>query len=188
MDLGATICIPNGEPLCEKCPLQQMCKGYKMAKQKGVSIEKELPVKTGKVKRRIENRTVFLLEYDGKIAVHKRDKNGLLGGLWEYISTEEHLSVEQVEALLERNDFPSYEMKLCGEAKHIFSHIEWRMIGYYIKLSKEERFTDSDFYKELSWVTIADKKANYAIPSAFRVYDRWIEKEMCPETKRNRMV
>ena len=29
MELGATVCVPNGEPKCEKCPLKSGCGAYK---------------------------------------------------------------------------------------------------------------------------------------------------------------
>ncbi len=28
MDLGATVCIPNGRPLCEDCPVSRFCLAY----------------------------------------------------------------------------------------------------------------------------------------------------------------
>ena len=72
MDLGATICIPNGRPLCEKCPLAELCEGRKQ------DVAMMLPVKPSKKPRRIEEKTVFVLEEDKKYALNKRPSKGLL--------------------------------------------------------------------------------------------------------------
>ena len=45
MELGEVICIPNGKPLCEKCPLSHLCLAHKEGR------EMELPKKAEKKKR-----------------------------------------------------------------------------------------------------------------------------------------
>ena len=45
MDLGATVCLPNGAPRCEVCPLAELCLGLAR------STAPELPVKTKKKER-----------------------------------------------------------------------------------------------------------------------------------------
>ena len=59
MKLGATVCLPNGAPKCNECPLQELCRAHL------VGDEESLPVKTKAKKRKIEQRTVFLLVCDG---------------------------------------------------------------------------------------------------------------------------
>ena len=44
MELGELICIPNGEPNCLKCPLQQFCIAYQN------NLTNEIPVKGKKSK------------------------------------------------------------------------------------------------------------------------------------------
>ena len=44
MELGEVICIPNGKPLCEKCPLSHLCLAHKEGR------EMELPKKAEKKK------------------------------------------------------------------------------------------------------------------------------------------
>ena len=55
MELGATVCIPNGQPHCEDCPWKDDC----VALTKGIQME--LPVKQTKKKRRIEEKKVLIL-------------------------------------------------------------------------------------------------------------------------------
>ncbi|MEG2511624.1 MAG: A/G-specific adenine glycosylase [Acetivibrio sp.] len=162
MDLGATICIPNGKPLCEKCPILKYCIGF----QKGIA--EELPIKPPKKARRKEDKTVFILEMNDKIALHKRQEKGLLSGLWEFPNTEGKLSIERVEKLLKENKILNYEMQLLGEAKHIFSHVEWKMRGYGIVIKEAPEM--SRLFPELEWVEKEEIEKTYALPSAFAVF------------------
>ncbi|CAN4042094.1 S-layer-like proteiny domain, partial [Dysosmobacter welbionis] len=75
MELGATVCAPNGPPRCLECPAMAFCKG----RLRGTA--EDLPVKGAKKPRRVEEKTVFLLVRDGKIALRKRPGTGLLAGL-----------------------------------------------------------------------------------------------------------
>ena len=78
MDLGAVICLPNGAPLCEACPWNGSCVAHARGR------ETELPVVPAKKKRPVEERTVFLIYYDQRLALRKRPEKGLLAGLYEY--------------------------------------------------------------------------------------------------------
>lgn len=77
MELGAMVCIPNGKPLCETCPLMHLCRAFKEETQA------KIPVKPPKKERRIEQRAVMLVQCGDKFILHKRPKKGLLAGLWE---------------------------------------------------------------------------------------------------------
>ena len=61
MELGATVCLPNGAPLCEKCPAAPFCRAH---------LEEhtdQLPVKAPKKPRRAEKRTVYLLFHQNQL-------------------------------------------------------------------------------------------------------------------------
>ena len=55
MELGATVCLPNGAPRCESCPAASVC----MAHQTGAW--QRLPVKGKKAPRQVRELTVFVL-------------------------------------------------------------------------------------------------------------------------------
>ena len=55
MDLGATVCLPNGTPLCGACPVSAFC----AARKEG--LQARLPVAEKKAPRRVEKRTVLLI-------------------------------------------------------------------------------------------------------------------------------
>ena len=159
MDLGAMVCIPNGQPLCAKCPLSDYC----VAHEKG--IEMQLPFKMKKKSRKIEKKTILVLEYAGKIAIRKRKNNGLLAGMWELPNLSEWVEKKNIVELLEKetNDYQIIEL---GEDKHIFTHKEWHMIGYYIKLSGILKMDD------YIWVSKEEIEDKYAIPTAFTYFIR----------------
>lgn len=72
MELGATICRPNGRPFCEQCPLEDICEANKH------HMQMALPFQSKKAKRRMESRTVFILKCGDKYAIIKRPNKGLL--------------------------------------------------------------------------------------------------------------
>lgn len=168
MELGATVCIPNGKPLCGKCPLKSHC----LALEKNIVME--LPVKAAKKARRIEDKTVLILEYQDCYALHKRPEKGLLSGLWEFPNLEGRLPIQEVEALMEQLEAPDYEMELLGDAKHIFSHVEWHMLGYKIHLNQLSSQAQLKKDRDLVWVKKVQMEKEYALPSAFSVYRKKI--------------
>ena len=161
MDLGAMICIPNGEPLCDKCPLKKFCEARKHG------IQNELPIKAKKKPRKIEEKTILILECDGNIAVRKRAAKGLLAGLWEFPSVEGKMSKKELEKVFSEEGW-QVEISEMGESIHIFSHIEWHMIGFRVKLKEQIR------KEEYTWVSVSELKEKYAIPTAFQAYTKQI--------------
>ena len=77
MELGATVCVPNGQARCEECPLKNLCRGHRDG------IELEFPKKAAKKPRRVEERTVLVLLRGDDRAIRKRPPKGLLSGLYE---------------------------------------------------------------------------------------------------------
>lgn len=156
MELGATVCAPGGEPKCLVCPLNAQCEGYRQG------VARELPVKAKKKERRIEERTVFLLVCDGELAIRKRAEAGLLAGLWELPSVEEALSPEGAAEVLRDWGTRPLAVKPMPAAKHIFTHVEWHMTGYWVELQERPA--------GFTWAGRETLKREYALPSAFRAY------------------
>lgn len=163
MEIGATVCIPNGQPKCAECPLQSLCLAHRQ------DITNEIPVKAPKKGRRIEERTILLLEYQGKLAVNKRPAKGLLAGLYEYPNLEGKLSAEEVEALIENENGKIRNIELLKSGKHIFSHVEWHMTGYRVILDKTPE--NAVFVEKQKILN------EYSIPSALRVYTEYVEND-----------
>ncbi len=158
IEVGAVVCIPNGAPLCGQCPFHTVCAA------KSLGIISELPVKTPKKKRKIEEKTVLLLEYKDKIAIRKRSQEGLLASMYEFFNVPGKLGLSQV-----RDMFPNIcSVEELPGAKHIFSHTEWHMDGYFLSLGE---LPEGDFLFA-EWETI---QKTYAIPSAFTAYKKYLD-------------
>lgn len=158
MELGAIICIPNGQPKCEECPWDTRCQAHKK------DLTSVIPVKTPKKPRKIVNKTVFILNNGGKIALHKRPVKGLLAGLWEFPNVDGTLSLEEIREQLEKWNITDFIIQSVQEGKHIFSHVEWQMKGYHIDI-KEKKVEEP-----WVWATKKEQKEAYAIPSAFEIF------------------
>ena len=167
MELGAVVCVPNGPARCMECPVAALCKAYHHG-----TVD-ELPVKAPKKKRTIENRTVLVIQDGERTAIHKRPQEGLLAGLYELPNVEGHLSMDEALQKVKEMNLEPLHIETLPEAKHIFSHIEWRMTGYRIRVSSlEER-------KESSFIFTEKKQSEkqYAIPSAFRAYIKYMKEK-----------
>lgn len=159
MELGATICLPNGTPKCLCCPVSQLCRAY----QAGTMMD--FPVKPEKKKRRMEQRTVFLFFSNGKTALRKRPETSLLAGMWEFPNTASALTQVEAERWLEEQGFSVASLSPLPDAKHIFSHIEWHMNGFSVQLLSEP---ENDWV----WVGREELEKEYAVPAAFKLYFR----------------
>ncbi|MCH5252605.1 MAG: A/G-specific adenine glycosylase [Lachnospiraceae bacterium] len=170
MELGEVICIPNGMPLCEECPLADGCQAKREGKQT------ELPVKPEKKRRRIEKRTLLILEWEGQIGIARRKPTGLLAGLWEFPSMEGHLSLKDIEQFLNKNGISGTKIERMKSGKHIFSHVEWHMRGYHIVLSPDQVPEDKtqDIVPDVIWTEKEELEKTYAIPVAFHSFLRQI--------------
>ncbi|MBQ1264648.1 MAG: A/G-specific adenine glycosylase, partial [Oscillospiraceae bacterium] len=135
MELGATVCVPNGEPHCEVCPLRQLCAAN------AHQTQAKYPVKSPKKEKKLQEKTVFVLTCDGHCAVSKRPDTGLLAGLWELPNIEGKCSAQQAISQAEAWGTQPKELIKELEKVHIFTHIKWEMRCFYIVCSqKSEQF------------------------------------------------
>lgn len=165
MELGAIVCLPNGRPLCEKCPVMHLCNAFKQ------NTWSQIPVKPPKKARKLEEKTVLLIELDGKFAIRKREEKGLLAGLWELPTVEGYMEREKLENYLATLNITAESIHPLGKAKHIFTHIEWHMLGYYIRINQ---LTGDYSEYDHSWIWASKDEINeiYTIPNAFQAYTK----------------
>lgn len=163
MDLGATICIPKGAPLCDRCPIARYCEAY---------IKGEpafYPEPSPKKMRRIEEKTVLLISSGGDRALRRREDKGVLAGMWEFPTLGGHLNEGEVRDFLTSCGYVVSEVEEGPEGRHVFSHIEWEMISYRIQVPpviKETSGGDRPFV----FVSQKEMAEHYALPSAFRLF------------------
>lgn len=171
IELGALICVPNGMPKCEECPVKEWC----LAREENRVME--LPVKTKAKARKIEKRTVFIVKDGEKVLIRKRPSKGLLSGLYELPNELGHLEEEEVIAYCKKNNLSPLRLKKLGSGKHIFSHVEWHMEGYAIQLDElEENRTEEMLFAEPKEI-----EKEYPIPSAFEYYMQFLDIKLGPE-------
>ena len=156
MELGATVCAPNGPPRCLECPARDFCLG----RLRGTA--EDLPVKGAKKPRRVEERTVFLLLRQGQVALRKRPKTGLLAGLWEFPNAEGTLDEAEASAVVESWGLVPRQWESRLTARHIFTHVEWHMTGYTLEVA-------GDGPADFTWTDAGGLKER-AVPSAFARY------------------
>lgn len=159
IELGATVCTPGDSPRCTDCPLALLCTAAREGRQA------ELPVRIPKTKRRVEERTVLVIrDGEGRIAIRRRPAEGLLGGLYEFPCMNGYAGEASVQAYLADGGLTVGTLSPLPAAKHLFSHIEWRMQGYAACVSAPAPVAD------WLWVTPSELDTVYAIPSAYAVY------------------
>lgn len=155
MELGAMVCVPNGTPHCEECPLADLCLAHLH------HVTDVIPVKTPKKPRKIQKKTVFFLEHQGKIAIRKRKEDGLLAGMWEFPNAEGVLSPQEETEFFKEMGIEAKHLERAGSAVHVFTHIEWQM--QIVKGSCQ-----SANATDLRWVTKQELFKEVTLPTAFK--------------------
>ena len=164
MEIGATVCVPNGMPKCQECPWHELCQ----ARIHGTIGF--FPVKTKAKERRIEEKTVLIIRDGEKIALGKRPAKGLLAGLYELPNLEGHLSEENVLDYTREQGLLPLQIKKLPDAKHIFSHVEWHMTGYMIYVADVDTVSETSPNGNYILTEIDTIQQEYPIPAAFEKY------------------
>ncbi len=162
MELGETVCLPNGEPKCAVCPVREICLTAESGRWE------DYPVRSAKKERRVEELTVLLLCAGERYAVSRRPETGLLAGMWEFPHLDGTRDERETAAALAELGFDVNGLRSCGTAKHIFTHVEWHMTGFLAEASEE-----NDRYV---WKTAAEIERDCAVPTAFRHWMTIIQK------------
>lgn len=160
MDLGELVCLPNGLPKCNLCPLRDDCLCFRKE-----SYE-EYPVKKKKKEKKIVDKTIFLFIYKNETYIQKRKEHGLLASLYEYFNMDSKLSYDDVCDYLRKHNIPYSEIKTGAKAKHVFTHLIWEMQSYVIYLSEP--------LKDMIPVRKKEIQETYSIPSAFSKFTDYL--------------
>ncbi len=152
MDLGASVCLPNGAPRCLDCPWKNIC----LAHAHGTELK--FPAASRPAPRRAEDRTVLVVRghvragmtavkpespqftdtaaaspiCDEYVLLRHRPPEGLLAGMFEFPNLVGTLTEAEACQWVESLGFHVGSIQKTAPAKHIFSHIEWHMTGYQI--------------------------------------------------------
>ena len=145
MDLGELVCLPSGQPKCDRCPFASLCKAHAMGR------ELDYPLKKAKSASPVEKRSVLLLlDEQGRVAVSKRPEHGLLASMNEFPN------VVGDKAALQKVYGP-IDLEYLGHKTHVFSHIKWEM----------DVFLGRGVLKGFTYIPVSDLKEKAALPTAF---------------------
>lgn len=181
MELGATVCLPNGAPRCEVCPWKNLCQAHR----DGTEIK--YPYKMPKAKRSIEKKTVLIVRDGENILLHQRPKSGLLAGMYEFVMVENQLNQDEVIGYCRKIGLEPIFIESLPEAKHIFTHKEWRMKGFLIKVEPLSFSKNNTVLSEKYFFVHNEQiKEEYPIPSAFSAYTKFAGIELTQEYIRSR--
>ena len=164
MELGERVCIPNGTPHCEDCPVRALCLAH------AAGAEEEYPVRSAKKPRRIELLTVLVIRDGTRTVLHRRPDRGLLAGLFELPNVQGHLGEDAVLTYLRSIGMEPLRIRRIDDAKHIFTHLEWHMIAYEVQISPDFDGLPAD--TDMLLVPNRELHRRYAIPSAFSAYKK----------------
>ena len=162
MELGQTLCLPNGTPLCGQCPWQNICRAHRQ------NLTDEIPYRSPLKPRKEVKRTILVIRDGSSFLLHRRPEKGLLAGLYEFCGYDGWLS--QKEALKAAEDLGLQPLRIrkLADSVHIFTHLKWHMHAYEIAVAGIDTLIDESY-------VLADKKelAHLAVPSAFKTYTDW---------------
>ncbi len=156
MELGATVCLPNGAPQCGACPLRALCEAHAQG------TELQFPTKPPKKPRRVEQRTVFVLQCGDRLAVCKRPSRGLLAGLWQLPDVPGKL--ETAEALRQAEQWGVHPTGILktAERTHIFTHVQWDLRGVWLTCAAEA--------PQFTWADENALQHEIGLPTAYRQF------------------
>lgn len=163
MELGAILCGPDRAPACDRCPVRTYCTAWE---QKLTDV---LPVKSPKKPRHIEDWTVYIITDGRRFLIEQRAQKGLLAGLYQFPSLPGCLDAPAFFG----NDSRGYAFAPGPKARHIFTHIEWHMTSWIVRLTEEELQKLRTAQRLL--VTKEELSKQYAVPSAYRAYMKLIQ-------------
>lgn len=146
MEIGATVCLPNGKPKCLECPLSLECIAF------NENLTDEIPVIERLKKRTSEEIFVFVYKCKDKYAIEKRPPKGLLAGLYQFPNTNEKITFEELNEKYKN-------VERLAVYKHVFTHKEWEVTPFLIEVIEMD--------PKYIWATKQELKDKYSIPSAF---------------------
>ena len=104
----------------------------------------------------------LLMTEDGRTAVEKRPDKGLLAGMYQLPNVEGFLTEQEIRAAAEAWGLQVQKITFIKEAKHVFTHLDWLMKGYQVRVSRPAG--------KFLWVTPEEMQAHYALPTALKPF------------------
>jgi A/G-specific adenine glycosylase len=159
MELGATVCTPRA-PACPNCPIRKTCAACASGAPEAYpakAIKKATP--------HVDVITTVIVDGDGRVLMAQRPRDGLLGGLWEFVSSEFRVSSsETLGEMVKRRTGLIVDAEAgrdLGAVKHAFTHfkitrhvylVEARLLSPELVEGSKDASLRPDGYDQLLWV------------------------------------
>ena len=94
--------------------------------------------------------------------------------MYEFPMLKDDMTQKEVLAFCEKTGLSPLHIKKLPDAKHVFSHVEWHMKGYVVRVDELAERSDSAFN---DWIFIEpeETKERYPIPTAFAAYTKGLD-------------
>lgn len=115
-----------------------------------------------------------MIQDENRTALCKRPSRGLLAGMYEFPSLPGHRTREEVLSYLDGLGYKAVHIRRLEDARHIFTHREWNMIGYAIRVDELERGSGGGEIPFL-FAERNETEQRYPIPSAFSTYAKYVK-------------
>lgn len=168
MEIGACVCVPNGAPKCGECPLAHICLAHREGR------ETEFPKKAAKKERRIEEKTVLVIRDEDRAALRKRPNKGLLAGMYELPSMDGFRTAEEVIRYLAEAGLKTIRIQPLEEAKHVFTHREWHMKGYMVRVDELEPGKPGKEAVDWLFIEPHETQERFPVPAAYGAYVKYL--------------
>ncbi|MCU5746238.1 A/G-specific adenine glycosylase [Staphylococcus sp. SQ8-PEA] len=165
MELGAMVCTPKA-PLCLFCPVQEHCQAF----SKGTVMD--LPVKPTKVKKKIKEMHVYIIENDENEVLVEQRQAKLLNGMWQFPMFE----ASKDNPLKNIVDvFENLAFEYCKSIKHQFTHLTWDIKVFKLKARIDK--AQVKLTSNMRWMDV-DEKELYNFPVVMtKIYESLIDRK-----------
>lgn len=166
MDLGSAVCRPR-EPLCDDCPIQDLC----AARKDG--LQHKYPVKQPQKEQSREEWAAVCLMYKDRMAFVRRPTKGLLAGMHGPPMLAGRPTEEGVRGFAQGAGIKVLDVNPGPEWTHTFTHIKWDIVSWIVRADKKP-----DSTLGFLWVSRDSLRETLAVPSAFRpIVEFWERSE-----------
>jgi len=163
MELGALVCTPS-TPLCDRCPLQKVCRAHDAGTEEDYPITPESePVPHHDIA------VGLVFDNDDQLLIQRRPDEGLLGGLWEFPGGKQE-DGESMEAACRREVKEELGIEVEGvepfyTLSHAYSHFKITLHAFRGRIASGPPEARED--QPFRWVSV-DELDDYAFPRANR--------------------
>ncbi len=171
MEIGATVCVPNGAPHCESCPFRGFCEACLQG------LTDEIPVRAPKKAREKADLTVLILKEEERVGLVKRPEKGLLARLTGFPAAEGRLDPEEARKYIEKMGFSVFRIERLPDKGHVFTHVEWRMTAYFAEVRRKGPEPGGTLREgEIFFLPYGKLETDAPRPAAFRKWDAELRK------------